>query len=242
MARYSNGKIIAGGFGSRSISTYGFNTGGEKAYGLYNSPYSFNNFPNFRNRPYVYAGADTEKSFNASERSVLVSLSRILFAQMPILDFALEQIAEWSIGSAFDIVYTGPDKKFKAAFEDFANNVWAKNCNVLGPAFDFKTTLKLLIKERLRDGDLLQVYEFSRQGLPQLRYVRSHRIAQRSFESVIKGGRYDGYNVQDGCVKNSTGQTIGYYIQDPLNKDDDYIINARDASLVFNPIYFDKGR
>lgn len=212
-----------------------------KASGLYNNPYGYNHYGDFRYRT-GYTLQDTERSVDATSRRQQVELSRQMFSQMGILDFGMELICEWAIGSHYDLIYTGADKQFRDSFEDYANNTWANNCNVLGPTYNLVNTLKNIIRELLRDGDLLQLYTFNRQGLPQLQYVKSHRIFQRGFTTTISGGRYDGYAVEDGVVKSGNGLPIGYYIQDPVKESDDYIVSTRDSILIYKPKFCDKTR
>lgn len=205
--------------------------------GLYSNPYAIPHYGDFRLRPRIVE--DTSKSVDASSRANYVSLSRQLFAQMAVLNFALELICDWAIGNSWDVIYQGADKDFRNSFEDYANNTWAKNCNILGPTYNLKNTLKLMIREIIRDGDLLQLYTFNRAGLPQLQYVRSHRIGNRTGKSEIDAGRYSGYAVDDGLVKNSIGTTIAYYIQDLIKEEDDYIVSIKDSILCFKPLFFD---
>lgn len=232
-------QVITGG-AKKSLFSGGFNPDGPKASMLYPESWNYQHFRDFRWRPYVVQ--DSEISIDASSRRNYISLSRQMFAQMGILDFGLELICDWAVGDFYDVIWNGPDKAFQSAFEDWVNNTWAKTCSAKGPTYNLKTILKNIIRETKRDGDLLQVYEFSRAGLPQLKYVRGHRIFQRTQKGIIEDGRYAGFLIEDGVIKNGNGVPIAYYIQDPSTPDNDVIINVRDCSLIYDPRYVDKDR
>jgi hypothetical protein len=211
---------------------------------LYNHPYTVYHAGDFRYRPFVTG--DTDKTVSGASRLQYVNWSRQMFAQMAILDFAMELICDWAIGEHYDFIYRGNDNAFGNSFEDWINNTWANNCNILGgPAYNFRSTLKQIIREVTRDGDLLQVYTYDKTDFPKLQYVRTHRVIERNGIKKIEKGRFSGYAIDDGLIKNKDGTTIGYYIKDMANdasEEDDYTASIKDAVLIFNPKYFDKQR
>lgn len=210
----------------------------KQAMGLYPSVYSYQNVGKFRyvNTPI----ADTENTLNQYSRLELVKLSRTLFAQMPCLDAASDQKAEWTVGDCFDPVYEGKQKEWGKLACDYLLNQWYPQANIKGFAFDFKTTLKGISTTLDRDGDILMLVLQTRNGV-KIQLVATHRIKNRNFSDTVTGGRYDGYPIQDGVIYNTVGTPIAYTILGDT-ADDDYIASVLSAYLIFNPKHLDKGR
>ncbi len=209
---------------------------------LYNHPYTVYHAGDFRYRPFITS--DTDKTLTGASRMQYVNWSRQIFSQILIMDFAMELICDWAVGSHYEMIYRGADAKFGNALEEWLNNVWFNNCNILGTqAFNFRNTLKQIIREICRDGDLLQVYNLDSNGFPKLQYIRTHRVMERNGIKEIPKGQFEGAPVSDGCIKDkATGAVIGYYVQDRDNQNDDYMVSVTDSCLIFQSKWFDLPR
>jgi hypothetical protein len=207
--------------------------------GLYPSPYSYNNYGNFRVRSNSIQ--DTEQTVNMADRLQLVSLSRTLFAQMACVSAASEQKAEWTIGNCFEPVYLGKNSQWGKTVCEWLLNDWYPNSNVKGFAYDFKTSFKIISQLLDADGDVLMLLIQTRTGMPLLQFVPTHRIGQRENESEIKTGRYAGLKILDGVIYSKLGSPVAYYIKGDKSEDD-YIASVKDAYLIFSPKHMDKGR
>lgn len=210
----------------------------KKLMGLYPTPNSYGNIGKFRTISHNVA--DTEEVIKQDDRFELVRLSQALFARMPCLSAASEQKAEWTIGNCFEPIYNGKNKQWGDTVNEWLMNNWYPNCNVKGNAFDFKTTWKVVSQALDKDGDILMLLVQTRKGA-RIQFVNTHRIKGRESGEVVKGGRFDGYQIADGVIYNDLGTPIGYSILGKT-KEEDYIANVQDAYLIYSPKFMDKGR
>jgi hypothetical protein len=209
----------------------------KMAMGLYPTPYSHNNFGNFRIRPWNLQ--DTEQSVNLSDRRNLVSFSRQLFAQMPALSACSELKAKLAVGNAYEVIYSG-DPDWGVQMVRFIKR-WYTRCCTAGIAFNFKKCLKILSMKLDDDGDNLALFILSKNNSPLIQFVASHRIDQRGAGNTILDGTYKGYDVANGVVKSPSGFPVGYYVRNN-DPDEDAVVSTRDSYLIFDPKHFDLQR
>jgi hypothetical protein len=96
---------------------------------------------------------DIGKLVPAIDRQTLVSASRRLYLNQPILSGAVEQKSMYSIGKAWAPKFTGEDKAFGDAATAWLTEMFYPLCDLRGPVFDFKTELYLLSDAIDRDGE-----------------------------------------------------------------------------------------
>ena len=224
--------------------------------GLLPNIWSAENVGMFRQRFYALQGNET--ALDQVSREQIVRLSRELFFKLPEIGVASELKSSYVVGSHWDFVCKSANKEWKAKAEDWINNYWYQNCSTRGPAFDFRTNLRILSRTLDMDGDVLMLKVINRNKWPLLQFIGSHRIGTASANMSGKDGvrvKVGGkeYRCLDGVVYSDDFTPIGYSIkrddaqiatvpQDPKIPSQDTIILAENGSLIFNPLVFDKGR
>lgn len=173
----------------------------------------------------------------------LVNYSRQLRAQIDTLDAAIEAKNNWAFGDAWDAHYTGQNRKWGDAFEDFINNVWMPNCNIRGPLYGFKTTMMLSGQAWDVDGDDVMVLTENANGFPQIAIYPATRISSsivHNYNKTVTGGPYDGATICDGVIFDRNSRPIAVRIvgEDGTHQD----ISTYNADLAYEPKWSDQGR
>ena len=160
------------------------------------------------------------------------------------------------VGCHWKLKYNGVDTKWGEKLDTIMKK-WYKNCCTRGPEYDFVTTMRVLCRKLLMDGDILLVKTTNNHGWPLFQFIGSHRIG--SSTSNMSGA--DGVKVEingklykcfDGIVYDGD-EKIAYSIkkddaqiatvpQDPKTDYSNTTILAEDACLIYKPMEFDKGR
>lgn len=208
---------------------------GSPQTGLFNNPNRYGN--NYR--PRLYAISDVFNSI-AADRSRLSQFGRELFATEPTLGGAIIQKNTFAFGENWTPTFHGANKTWGEQAEDWLINKWMPICNVLGSNYDFLTTLYLSGIALDVDGDSLLLPVVTRNGFPMIQLVPSHRIGNRLAETVVQGGRFDGYPIQDGVVTKDN-RAIGYKLLADT-KEDDIIIPVNNANFLFAPEFSQQHR
>jgi hypothetical protein len=211
---------------------------GKQASSLYPSP-SAN--PT-RYRPRYYSVGDTPKVVTAYDRNDHVNLGRSLFTSCPDLGGALLQKSSWVVGpGSFTPIYTGADKEWGDAAEEWLVNQFFPVCSTLGPNYPFTQLLYLTSLSIDIDGDTGMFLTTNRSGFPQVGLCAAHRIGNRYGEDVVASGKFEGYKIVDGCILNDSGRVIGYRILGDKAVDD-YDISAANFQLLFESEWCDQLR
>lgn len=223
-----------------SLSNFKFKTASDVQGSLYGSPNAIGYAGNYRTRWAPLA--DTEQTFNGYDRQQKVALSRMLFAQMPVLSSTLDFKTELVVGDSYWFNYAGTDENFKKAVEPWINNVWYNNCNVLGNAYDFRTCLRLFVNKYHVDGDILNTFVQTKKKTVLNQVVESHRIASRDYKDKVPEGKlYAGARLFDGCIFDKIGKVIGYYVLGNTLAEDT-VIPASECQFIYSPKHFDRQR
>lgn len=211
---------------------------GKQISSLYPTPSTAGNSYSYRQRLYVVG--DTKKIQTAYDRYDQIQYARSLFGSMPDLGGALISKGNWCVGSGFSPVFTGKDKMWGEEAETWLEDSFYPTCNVLGANFDFRTTLYLSSLAIDIDGDSGLLLTSTRSGYPQIQLIPSHRIGQRNAtDNIVKGGKFDGYQIHDGCILNDTGRAIGYRILGD-KPEDDVDVSAASLQLLYEPEWCDQ--
>lgn len=205
--------------------------------GLYPTPNSMGNWGKYRPRLNVIG--DTKHTQTAYDRRDQIKFARGLFASMTDLGGALLSKASWCVSSGFSPVYTGTNKEWGDTVENWLLSSFYPVCNVLGPNFDFRTTLTLSSLSIDVDGDSGLLLTTTRSGFPQIQLIASHRIGQRTDEETVESGRFSGYDIADGIIYNDAGRAIGYRVLGD-DADDDVDISAASLQLLYEPEWSDQ--
>lgn len=235
--------------GVRKSSILGAN-GKPVSYFLYPSPRH-----NLRQyKPRYFLSPDTKSNVNEYDRWELVNYSRQLFAQIGNLSTAIKDKNSWAFGDAWDPHYTGRNAKWGEEATEFLKLQFYPMCNVRGPLYDFKTSLRLSGQMWDVDGDDGMVLTESASGFPQLAFFPSTRIATQSTAGrgsaggktsqgpggIVSGGKFDGAKIFDGVIFDRNNRMIGLRIVGDDGEATD--ISSFNCDLAYLPDWQDQGR
>lgn len=196
-------------------------------------------------KPSYYVVSSTPDAVTQYDRIDQVKMARVAFSKMPDLGGAIIQKNQWVVSAgAFCPVYTGTDTQWGEKAEKWLIETFYPMCSTMGPNYNFQTLLYLSSIALDVDGDTGLLLTSATTGFPQVGLIPSHRIGQRNqFETIVKGGSYDGYKIQDGVITNSNGRPIAYRILgEKIDGSQDVDISANDLQLLFEPEWSDQQR
>lgn len=219
----------------------------KQAMGLYGNIYAYPNYGKYR--PRFYSLNDTSNGLDTLSRELLVRWSREMYAQLPFVGTAIKTLADFAISDAYLPMYTGNNVEWWKTAEQWLLEEWYPNCNVRGNHYDFRTSLRLESQLIDVDGDFLLVYG-EENGFPKYQVIQNNRIRCDLQDNMpINDGPMKGCIVNDGVYYTPQGKAVGYNVKNASNlvnnlvkTTSDKIFNARDSTLVLDPLYFDKLR
>lgn len=219
----------------------------KNAVGLYGSIFAYPNYGKYR--PRFYTLGDSSQGLDTLSRELLVRWSREMDAQLPFIKAAVNALADFSIGNAYDPQYHGKKKEWWKVAQDWLMESFYPNCNVRGSHYDFKTCLKIENGLLAIDGDYLVVFG-EENGFPKFQIIQNNRIrSQTKDNTVVTEGKYKGCIVSDGVYYTPQGKAVAYHVQNAGNmvnnlaeNTPDIVFSARDAHLIFDPKFIDKTR
>lgn len=178
-----------------------------------------------------------------SDRATLVSASRRLYLNQPILSGAVEQKSMYAIGKAWLPKFTGKDTEFGGIAKEWLEERFFPLCDVRGPVFDFKTNLYVWSDAIDRDGETFIALTETKSGFPQIQSIPCHRVGtpRRMEDGPIKSGPYRNARLTDGVVYNRQGTPIAFaYVDEAM----DLIewVSLRDAIHIYDPAWQEQGR
>lgn len=222
----------------------------KQALGLYGNIYSYPEWGNFR--PRFYSLSDSEQGLDSISRELVVRWSREMTAQLPFVASGIKILADFVVGSAYLPEYIGDNAQWGKDVTDWLLNDFYPNCCTRGASYPFQTCMNLESRLLDTDGDFLCIYGFSSNGFPKFQIIPSHRVRSLSMDNKIFTAQDSPYGdsiLCDGVLYNLAGKAIGYNVQSIGNlttmmpyRTDDQIISAKNANLIYDPIFFDKGR
>ena len=180
--------------------------------------------------------ADAPKVIPAKDRRELVTLSRHLFANFPVVQGVIEEMGDYA--GALSMRFRGENQEWNDTARDWLE-INDEVISVTGGSMDllrYLTVIAVLI-----DGDMGYVLTESAGGMPMIQPIPGHRIGSRDDQRQIKGGRYDGASIRDGVIVNTLGRPVAYQVlgSDPGG---DRIYSARDFHLCRLPHRVDQLR
>lgn len=196
-----------------------------------------------RERPfyYYYAAQGTEQLLPTGSWMQLMSSSRFLFANVPIVRGALLEQANYS----FPLMghYMGKDKKFGSRAEGLLWD-WKKRNNVRRGNFNQLTNSRIRMLGYKVDGDIGTAYVIDKDGWPAIQFIRAQRIANagEDGEGIIKKGPYKGYKLSNGIIQDDQGADVAYRVTSGPGKDEYKDISALNMRLTYRPDYSDQTR
>jgi hypothetical protein len=181
-------------------------------------------------RPYwwLFPG-ETDKNILPYDIKTLRSHSRRIYANLGPLRVAVREKAMYCVGRHWIAKNYGPDKDYKQASEEWLKDIWYPMCNVLGPEFDFQTTLDIMSINLDVVGEIFIYLTENDEGFPMIQLIPAHKVDQpRQKDSIdAKGilqiGPYKGYKCDYGVIKNKQGRPIAYHVIGIEEEDDQFI-------------------
>jgi hypothetical protein len=182
---------------------------------------------------------------------LVVRWARECSAQLPFVGSAIKILADFCVGSAYLPEYVGDDSEWGKIATDWLIEEFYPNCCTRGRSYPFQTCMNLESRLLDQDGDFLCVYGFSENGFPKFQIIPSHRVRSLSMDNKMYGPEspYSGSIMCDGILYDMKGRAIGYNVQSIGNLTtqmpyvtNEQIISTKDAQLIYDPAFFDKGR
>lgn len=186
---------------------------------------------------------DTSTQVNATDWKRLLGTSRFLYASLPLVNAAVNEVAAYSVGQAFLPQYRGSDPAWGEQAAEWLID-WYAACDVRGDGYDLQTDLYLASIAVDRDGDVLVVLTWAdgNRDYPMVQFVPAHRIGSRGASTGrVMSGPYAGLTEYQGVILNRHGRPVAARVLGDRYDDDRYL-SLRDAMLVYEPAWFDQGR
>lgn len=173
--------------------------------------------------------ADAPKLVPAHDRCELVTLSRHLFSNFPVVQGVVEEMADFA--GMLTMRFKGADQDWNDAtqlwLETHDGIIGTDGCSM--PLIRYLANISVIV-----DGDVGILLTEAGTGLPQIQVIPAHRIGSRGEQRAVSGGIYDGAPIRDGVVVSPIGRPIAYQVLGNM-PEDDRIYSARDFHLAFLP-------
>jgi capsid protein len=160
---------------------------------------------------------DFDELFSSFDQATLISNSRRLFQNDPIVTSVIEQKGFYSVGSAFQPKYTGDNKAWGIQARDFLDK-WSYVASTDGQ--DLNTLLYLIGVNVDLDGDVFLMLTTTKTGYPQIQPIPAHNIGQRNEEKTVTSGRYKGCKITKGIITQKNKRPVAYRLLGATEKDD----------------------
>jgi hypothetical protein len=199
-------------------------------------------------KPRYWLGNDTKQNVDQYDRMEMVDRSKQLWAQIPELGTAIRQKNNWSFGDGWDAHYYGQNREWAREAKDFLDNQFFPFCNVRGPQFNLRESMKLMGKAWDVEGDDVMVLTETEGGFPQIAFFPATRIGSFSDnakritrqKTEVKEGPLVGATIFDGIILDRNNRCIGVRI---LNDDGNFQdVSSFNADLGFEPEWSDQIR
>jgi hypothetical protein len=122
---------------------------------LYKTPSQRPNDQRPRSRP----RARSFEAVSAYQRRELVDVARVIAAGVPVIDGALTDASEFAISDSWHVKSRSRNKGWGTLRDRWINQFWSRRCNARGEMYDFRTTLKQLIRALKVEGDYGLVFD-----------------------------------------------------------------------------------
>lgn len=184
------------------------------------------------------------RSVTYQDWRTMLSASRRLWANYPVLSGATSQKAMHSVGRAWDPEFFGEDKDWGKLATEWLRDEWYGVCNVRGANYDFKTSLFLDSICIDRDGDVGTLLTETDTGYPQLQTVAAHRIGvvYGTNVTLVADGPYQGLRIESGVILNSQARAVAFRVISSPQIEPHQDISERDLIHSFDPSYPDQVR
>jgi hypothetical protein len=170
---------------------------------------------------------DLHKVVTKYDRQTLVSASKTLYLNSPLMVGASNQIGIYSVGAAYLPTYKGKDKAFGNEAKNWLKDEWYPICNIAGDIADFTSDMFVDSVSLDREGEVFEYSTKSKNGYPQIQQIPSHRIDNGGLpDGEIKKGKYADakFELYDGIVYwKGTAIPVAYSLTDVDGKHQEFI-------------------
>jgi capsid protein len=181
---------------------------------------------------------DFHRNITGLGRRTLMSLSRALFWNFPVIQGAVLEQANLA-ASSFIPQYYGRNKAWGDKAEAWLYE-WHKVMDIEGPPFDYDVFIQHLVISALVDGDMGIILTETPTGYPQIQCIPSHLIGSRwMIDRIVTGGEYDGSSIVDGIIVNDYMRPLAarIYRDDLFTQSSEFTdVSFRDMILNYWPM------
>ena len=110
-------------------------------------------------RPRPIVRAKIYENQSARERWEQVNYSMVIASRVPNIKTALKMQSDFAVGDAWHVQYNGMDEKWGDLMENLINEVYYRDCNLLGEVHDFHSTMKQLCRTLSTQADYGAVFD-----------------------------------------------------------------------------------
>jgi len=179
---------------------------------------------------------DTPALVSESDRRELVTLSRHLFANFPVVTGVVEEIGDFA--GTLSMRFKSDAEAWNEATQDWLDFNDESVCTT-GATMELCRYLAAMAI--VVDGDIGFILTESPTGAARVQPIPGHRIGSRSNQTTIAGGKFDGAKIVDGVIINAIGSPIAYQVLG-ADQSQDVIYEARNFHLCFVPFRTDQLR
>jgi hypothetical protein len=193
-------------------------------------------------RPYYLQdfSRNTNDLVSDVDRKQLMSAARGIYANVSVMNAAINERAVYSVGDGFQFSYEGTNDKEATQAIDYLNSLsryCVKNGNVT-----FTEYLQCACKWIDIDGDILGVNTVSADGKsPMIYAVHSNQVMSRNNQKVATG-TYSGFDMYDGVVLSKEGYPVAWQVCPTDKPENDYYVDKNNGMLLFNQFRLDSKR
>jgi hypothetical protein len=180
---------------------------------------------------------------NPTDRAVMVSASRKLYANLGPVKGAVDGKALYAIGRSWLPRFVGKDKAWGDEARAWLLDEFYPIADIGGN--DFQTALFLASVAVDVEGDCAPLLTEYETGFPAIQLIPGLSIGNRAYKNgePLKEGEYKGLRIQDGVVMNAQGRAVAYNVlgDKPDGKEDKFV-SARDMQLLKEPQFIGQPR
>ena len=162
-------------------------------------------------RPWIPTRLDNiDKLIPSYDRNTLVAVSRMLIENFGAARSIARQIPMYSVGKAWKPSLNTDDVKIKEEAEGVIREQFCNITSIQGD--DFSTVLYHIAHLVIRDGECFYLLTEWESGFPAIQIIPCHRVGQRGNFDKVQEGKYKGYTITEGVIKNKYGMPIAYRV------------------------------
>lgn len=142
------------------------------------------------NRPVAKPRAKTYEAVTAWQRREMVDVSRVIASGVPTIDGAITIAGEFAVGDSWHVKSRSSNKAWGKKRDTWINQFYYRDCNTRGEMYDFRTTLKGLIRSLKVEADYGVVFDSETGKFQIIKFDRigtGYSISGRGVVSVGSG-------------------------------------------------------